>query len=139
LSSLNELPIVAVTPRSARSAGTDEVSIRTLPWIEALRRRLAELCYDGPVVTDPSLRHRTLACGSPFEVAQVHGQQTAGRQRIRERHQTTTDRGRIGKIVEGVSDPDDRIHRRNRIIGQDQGLDALGATDSDPGEIQHRR
>ena len=90
-----------------------------------------------PVATPVAVS--ALARGAPFEVAQIHGQQTAGQQRVGERYQATADSGRIGQVVEGVSDPDDRVHRRDRIVGQDQGPDVGGVPYGVPGEIEHRR
>ena len=130
---------VAVTLVRAPIASVRVADERGEIPVEPVRRRLTEPRHDRPVVADPPLRHRVQPGGTPLEVTQVDGEQTARPQRPGQRDQAAPDRGRVGQVVEGVPDPDDRVHHRHRIVRQHQRLHLLGARHRRPGEFQHRR
>ena len=91
------------------------------------------------IVAEPSLVRSVLPCRSPLEVADVDGKYTTRPEGGGDSDERPLDRLLVGEVVERMADGDDCVARRNRVIGQDELGNRLGARSRLACKGEHRR
>jgi hypothetical protein len=94
---------------------------------EPVGRWDGELGHDRPVVAHASQVGCRPPSFAPFQVAQVDREDAVWAESLRGGGEGTIEGVRVGQVVQGVTDGDDRVCGRNRIVGKGEEADVLGA------------